>query len=155
MMRPSRTLGSTKGADVEVGTRDLDRDWERAPASGEVVSLRARRERPAPPALAPISIETIAALRPVVLKVRRRDRELAARLVRATSDVAMNIAEAEHADVEVKKARFGVAAGSANEAQAALRVAVAWGYVEASDAEVATALLGRVIAMLWRLSRGS
>ncbi len=132
---------------------DLDRDWERAPISGEVVSLRERKEKPAPPALAPISIEMIAAIRPVVPKIKRRDRALAAQLVRSASDVALHIAEAEHAEPEAKKARFSAAAGCANETQAALRVAVAWGYVEPTESEAAVALVGRVIAMLWRLSR--
>jgi hypothetical protein len=42
--------------------------------------------------------------------------------------------------------------GSANEALAALRVAAAWGYVAATDAEPASALLRRVVGMLWGLT---
>jgi hypothetical protein len=55
---------------------------------------------------------------------------VALQLVRAASSVALNIA------------------GSANETLAALRVAVAWGYVATSDAEAGAALLRRIIPML-------
>jgi len=45
-------------------------------------------------------------------------------------------------------------AGSANETRAALRVAVAWRYSSAEQVKVALVLLDRVIAMLWKASRG-
>jgi hypothetical protein len=47
--------------------------------------------------------------------------------------------------------RFGTAAGSNGEARAALRVAVAWGYVEKRAIEEGDQLLDRVGAMLYRL----
>jgi hypothetical protein len=51
-----------------------------------------------------------------------------------------------------RKARFFTAAGSANESLAALRAAVAWGYLGGRDAEGASSLLRRIIAMLWKLT---
>jgi four helix bundle protein len=135
------------------GFGDLDRDREHPAMTAEVVALGERRGKHAPSALAPISIELIAAIRPLLPKIRRRDRQLSGQIVRAASAVAMSIAEAEHAQAEEKRARYVAAASSANETQAALRVAVAWGYVEAADAEVPGTLIGRVNAMLWRLSR--
>jgi hypothetical protein len=65
----------------------------------------------------------------------------------------LNIAEAEYSDPGNKRARFFTAAGSANEALAALNVAVAWGHFAAADAAVAEGLLRRVLQMLWRLTR--
>ena len=103
--------------------------------------------------VASVSIEMITALRPLVPRIRRQDRSLADQIVRAASSVALNIAEAEYSDPGNKRARFFSAAGSANEARAALRVAVAWGYFGAGEAASAEELLGRVIAMLWRLTR--
>jgi len=44
------------------------------------------------------------------------------------------------------------AAGSANETRAALRLAVAWSYCSAKDAEAPLALLDRIVAILWRLT---
>ncbi len=103
--------------------------------------------------VAALSLEVIAALRPLVPRVRRCDRSLADQLVRAASSVALNIAEAEYSDPGNKRARFFTAAGSANEALAALNVAVAWGHFAATDAEAAEGLLRRVLQMLWRLTR--
>jgi four helix bundle protein len=65
----------------------------------------------------------------------------------------MNIAEADRCEPAAKKARFGAAAGQVNETQAALRVAVAWGYVEATDIEAVNGLIVRMNAMLSRLAR--
>lgn len=103
--------------------------------------------------VASVSLEMVAALRPLVPRIRRHDRSLADQLVRAASSVALNIAEAEYSDPGTKKARFFTAAGSANETLAAIRVAVAWGYFRVEEAEVAEALLRRILAMLWRLTR--
>ncbi|MDQ2646667.1 MAG: hypothetical protein M3020_22860, partial [Myxococcota bacterium] len=60
---------------------------------------------------------------------------------------------AEGSDAGNRRARFYTAAGSANESLAALRLAVAWGYVAQADAEEGSVLLRRIIAMLWKLSR--
>ena len=106
-----------------------------------------------PLVVASLSVELVAALRPLVARIKRYDRSLADQLVRAASSVALNIAEAEYSDAGNKRARFFTAAGSANESLAALRVAVAWGYFAQGDAEAAEVLLRRVLAMLWRLTR--
>ena len=103
--------------------------------------------------VAVVSLEMIAALRPLVSRIRRNDRSLADQLVRAASSVALNIAEAEYSDPGNKRARFFTAAGSANESLAALRVANAWGYFSLDDAQAAEVLLRRIRAMLWKLTR--
>ncbi len=95
----------------------------------------------------------IAALRPLVARIRRHDRSLADQLVRAASSVALNIGEADVSDPGNQRARFFTAAGSANESLAALRVAVAWGYIPEADAVEGSALLRRIVAMLWKLAR--
>ena len=81
--------------------------------------------------VASLSLEMVAALRPLVARIRRHDRSLADQLVRAATSVALNIAEADYSDPGNRRARFFTAAGSANETRAALRVAVAWGYFAA------------------------
>lgn len=91
------------------------------------------------------------ALAPIVRAVARHDRALADQVRRASSSVVLNIAEAERSDAGNARARFHTAAGSANETRAALRVAVAWGYVAVEGAGEAEALLDRVAAMLCRL----
>src|SRR5688572_30346455 len=99
--------------------------------------------------VAEFSFEMIAAVRPLAMRIKRQDRSLADQLVRA----ALNIAEADMSDPGNQKARFYTAAGSANESLAALRVAVAWGYVGTEDVANASVLLRRIIAMLWKLAR--
>lgn len=101
-----------------------------------------------------LALETIATLRPLVPRIRRHDRSLAVQLVRAASSAVLNLGEGEYSDPGTKRARYCNAAGSANETRAALSVAVAWGYLTPGQAEPASRRLDRVIAMLWKLSRG-
>ncbi len=103
--------------------------------------------------VAEIGFEMVAAVRPVVVRIRQRDRSLADQLVRAANSVVLNIAEAEGSDAGNRRARFYTAAGSANESLAALRLAGAWGYVAQADAEAGSVLLRRIVAMLWKLAR--
>ncbi|HEY2409122.1 MAG TPA: four helix bundle protein [Polyangiaceae bacterium] len=75
-----------------------------------------------------IALEAIAALRPLMPLIRRSDRSLADQLARAASSVVLNLAEGACSDPGNRRARYFSAAGSANEARAALRVAITWGY---------------------------
>jgi four helix bundle protein len=98
-----------------------------------------------------LAIHAIEVLRPVVDRIRRHDRDLGEQLRRALSSVALNVAEANCSQGGHRIARFSTAAGSNDESRAALRVAVAWRYVEAAEIEEGEELLDRVSAMLFRL----
>jgi four helix bundle protein len=102
--------------------------------------------------VAELSFQAIAALRPIVPRLRARNRSLADQLERAATSAALNIAEGDHSDAGNQRARFFSAKGSANESLAALRSAVEWGYIPAADVEAARELLTRVVAMLWKLT---
>lgn len=104
--------------------------------------------------IADLSIELIESLRPLMSRIKSRDKNLEDQLRRAASSVALNIGEAQYSDPGNRRARFHTAAGSAGETLAALRVALAWGIVTASEAERAMALLKRIIPTLWKLTRG-
>jgi four helix bundle protein len=98
-----------------------------------------------------VAIEAIAVLRPLVERIRRFDRELGEQLRSALSSVALNLAEGNRSQGGHRIARLSTAAGSCGESRAALRVAIAWGYVRATECEPGEALLDRVAAMLHRL----
>jgi four helix bundle protein len=102
--------------------------------------------------VAGLSFEMIEALRPLVPRIKRSDRSLADQLTRAATSVALNIAEGDLSDAGNRKARFFTAAGSANESLAALKAAVCWRYITPADAEAASGLLRRIIAILWKLT---
>src|SRR3974390_1130388 len=95
-----------------------------------------------------VAIEAIATARLLVGRIRRCDRELGEQLRDALNSVALNIGEGGHSDGGNRISRFSTASGSAAEARAGLRVAVAWGYIEPAEAEPIDALLDRVARML-------
>ncbi len=104
--------------------------------------------------VADLSIELIEKLRPLVPRIKARDKSLADQIQRAANSVVLNIGEAEYSDPGNRRARFHTAAGSAGETRAAVRLAVAWGVIARADGEGAVALLERILPMLWKLTRG-
>jgi len=99
-----------------------------------------------------VSLVLVRAAGPVLVTVGRRDRALAAQLRRALSSVALNLAEGSRRVGQDRLHLWRVAAGSADEVCAGLRVAEAWGYVNRAQLAELFALGDRVLAMLWRLT---
>jgi four helix bundle protein len=91
-------------------------------------------------------------LRPIVRRIEAHDRNLADQLKRAATSIALNVSESSYAKGGNRKAQLHVAAGSANESRAALRVASAWGYVEESEMGAAQDKLDHCVAVLWKLT---
>jgi four helix bundle protein len=100
------------------------------------------------------AVHVIGLARPLVEAVGRRDRELASQLRRALSSIALNLAEGFGSEAGNARLRFESARGSLYEAQAGIRVAVAWGYVSGESARDALesmhALGGRVFGLARR-----
>ena len=87
-------------------------------------------------------------------RIKQKDRSLADQILRAASSIALNVGEAEFSDPGNRRARFfTAAAGSAGETLTAVRVAIAWRYFAERDGDAAVALLRRIIAILWKLTR--
>jgi four helix bundle protein len=97
-------------------------------------------------------LQIIKSLKPVVRRIEMRDRNLADQLKRAATSVALNVSESNYAKGANRKAHLHLAAGSANESRAALRVASAWGYVEASEMSAVQDKLDHCVAVLWKLT---
>ena len=99
-----------------------------------------------------IALQVIASLRPVVPVIRRENAELARQNVGAASSVAANLAEGSGREGADRRRFYRIAAGSAQETRAHLRVAITWGWVQPKDVERTVALLDRQVAVLWRLT---
>jgi four helix bundle protein len=94
--------------------------------------------------VAELSIELIETLRPLMPRIRARDKGLEDQIRRAASSIALNMGEAEYSDAGNRRARLFTAAGSAGETLIALRVAMGWEIVERREGEAAVRLLRRV-----------
>ena len=101
-----------------------------------------------------LSIQLIEALVPLMPRIKQRDKALEDQLRRAARSIGLNCAEAAFSDPGNRRARLFTAAGSAGETRHALRQAIAWRIVTAGDAVVAMRLVERVVAILWRMTRG-
>ena len=99
-----------------------------------------------------IALQVIASLKPIVVVIRRENGELARQIVASASSVAANLAEGSGREGADRRRFYRIAAGSAQETRAHVRVALTWGWVEAKDVERTVALLDRQVAVLWRLT---
>ncbi len=99
-----------------------------------------------------VAVELVAALRAPAAAIAAKDADLARQLRRAAASVPLNIGEGNQRCGGDRIHHFRIAAGSAAETVAALRVAHAWGYAEADTLAPPLALCDRVRAMLWRLT---
>ena len=101
-----------------------------------------------------LSLQLVAALVPLMPRIKQRDKTLEDQLRRAASSIGLNCAEAAFSDPGNRRARLFTAAGSAGETRHALRQAIAWRIITAGDAELAIKLADRIVAILWRMTRG-
>jgi len=98
------------------------------------------------------SVLAIEKVRPVLAAIRRHDRDLADQIRRAMSSVSLNLAEGNGCDAGHRRLRYSTACGSNAEVRAALRVAVAWGYVTHAEVAPIDAILDSIGAMTYRLA---
>jgi len=118
---------------------------EAAPAGGMHTPLRQQ--------LLEQVLSIIELARPLVEAISRRDRDLGSQLRRALSSTALNLAEGFGTQAGNARLRFETARGSLYEAQAALRVAAAWGWVERHQAVPVVQQLDQLGARVFGLSR--
>ena len=92
-------------------------------------------------------------LGPLVKTVSTHDRDLARQMRRAGASIVLNIAEGWRRMGRDRRQLYLVAAGSNAELRAALDVSECLGYLSAEQCRELEALLDRVAAMLYRLTR--
>jgi four helix bundle protein len=100
-----------------------------------------------------VMLKVLVQLQPVEVKVRQRSLDLAKQIARAADSVALNLGEGRLRCDGDKRRHYEMAAGSASELTAALRVAVIRGYVDQPLVDAVEPLLDRVRAMLYKLTR--
>ena len=100
----------------------------------------------------PVVLEFIGSLRPLLAQIERRDRDLGRQLRRASSSVALNLAEGMYSRGELRTARYHTALGSMRETHSCLEVARAFGYVRCRSLCVAQ-LPAQVLSLLRQLVR--
>ncbi|HMI92861.1 MAG TPA: four helix bundle protein [Polyangiales bacterium] len=99
-----------------------------------------------------LALEVIRSLRPVVEVIRKRSPKIADQIVASASSTAANLAEGNGRHAGNRRYHFQVAAGSAEETPAHLRVALAWGWIEPHHVTETMTLIDRQLAVLWRLT---
>jgi four helix bundle protein len=100
-----------------------------------------------------MSLKVLERLAPVEIRIRRKSASLAKQLANASESVALNLGEGRLRHDGDKRRHFEIAAGSASEVTVALRIAVAKRYITDAEAAEVDAVLDRVRAMLYRLTR--
>jgi four helix bundle protein len=96
-------------------------------------------------------LDALRLMRPVLAAIERRDADLARQLRRAASSVVLNLAEGSGSFGRMRTARYRTALGSARETMSCLRVAEAFGYVEAMP-DGLLQRLDRVVGTLVRVA---
>ena len=99
-----------------------------------------------------IALDLIRSVREPLARIATRDPDLDKQLRRAASSIALNLGEARRRFGRDRNHLFRVAAGSAGEVAAALRVAEAWGYLQDRETAEALALCDRLLAITWKLT---
>ena len=99
----------------------------------------------------PVILEVLKQLQPALRRIEVQDRDLGRQLRRASSSVALNLAEGMYSRGQNRQARYHTALGSARETLSCLEVAAISGYVT-EDAPL-NDQLDRVVGTLVRLVR--
>jgi four helix bundle protein len=100
-----------------------------------------------------VAMQAISLLPPLAARIAAADRSLADQLRRAAASIVLNLDEGAGRRGRDQAHFYRIAFGSARESRTTLDVAVAFGYLGADEIASAWALLDRVAAMLWRLTR--
>ena len=99
-----------------------------------------------------VSLKLIAELRPLLERLRQRDRDQAVQLKKAANSILSNVAEGSRRQGRDRLQCWNIAAGSAAEVRVQIEAALAWGDLDHDFTATALVLLDRAMAMLWRMT---
>lgn len=99
-----------------------------------------------------VSLDLIRSLEETLATLDSRDPDLARQVRRAAASVSLNLSEGNRRIGKDRIHLWRVAAGSADEVSASLRVAEAFGYLRATSTEHSLSLCDRILAMTYRLT---
>jgi four helix bundle protein len=95
----------------------------------------------------------ISNLKKLLPAIRRRDPRLATHIRDAGSSAALNLGEGNRRHGRDRIHLWCIASGSAEEVHTALRVAVAWGYLNNNSVDETLRRIDHLQAILWKLTR--
>ena len=99
-----------------------------------------------------VVLELVVALRPVLDRIERRDRDLGRQMRRALTSVPLNVSEGSYSRGQLRGARYSTAAGSMREVLSCVETEAALGYVVPLDGAIADKI-DHVLAVLVRNMR--
>ena len=94
------------------------------------------------------SLELVRSLREVLPAIERADGDLAKQIRRASTSIALNIAEGDGRTGKDERRHFGYARGSAKDVHGALQVTVAWGHLSPKKLQRPMDLSLEIVRML-------
>ena len=100
-----------------------------------------------------VAMDIINRLPPVLTRIALRDRSLEDQAQRAAQSVAMNLAKGSRKLGKDRLNKWRIAAGSAAELEVALKIAIAWGYVDTRRMEPLMLAVNRLLRLAWGLVR--
>jgi len=95
-----------------------------------------------------VMLQVVREMRPVLVRIESKDRDLARQMRRALASMVLNTGEASGSSGGTRRERYRSARGSAQESQSGLDAAVALGYVEPVETD-----LPLIVNTLYKLAR--
>ena len=99
-----------------------------------------------------VVLSLIVELRPVIERLRLRDRDQALQLKKAANSIVANIGEGSRRQGRDRLHHWTIAAGSAGEVRVQIEASVSWGDLDPQLVKSSLDLLDRALAMLWRMT---
>ena len=99
-----------------------------------------------------VMLEVVGLLRPVLEQIGRFDGDLESHARRSATSVVLNVAEGSGARGKNRGARYSIALSEARETMSCLQVAMAFGYIDGVDENIARKM-HRVIGTLVKVTR--